>query len=219
MKMLDKVTEGAGIALNYLVGLGMLWFGSGCSVLTLILWAIFGLGVALSVFGAVFGLLPIGLGVWLFRRGRIQQQLFKVKLLKEAVRKLAFQHDGRLQPAALASAQGYTTDKALNILKNLAAEDPERVELQLDYDSGELYFEFADIRRALAARAEYQALPPSATLGLKAVELSQMVGKTVETFYEYVAYAQNAATDPKKIEKYKQKVTQFVEEIEALKHQ
>jgi hypothetical protein len=219
MKMLEKVTEGAGIAMNYVAGVAMFWFGAGCTLLSLILWGLLGMGVPLGVFLGVFGLAPLGAGIWLFRRGRIQQQLFKVKLLKESVRKLAFRQQGRLRPAELAQAQGYSEDRALHILKNLAAEDPDRVELQLDYESGELYFEFTDILRAIEARKEYQALPISNTLSAKAVDIAKILGKTVETFYDYVEYAKNTTADQKKVEQYKRKVIEFVREIEELKQQ
>jgi hypothetical protein len=217
MKMLEKVTQGAGIALNYIVGAGAIWFGGGFTLLSLILWAVFGLQPFVIVFFLLFGATPVGGGIWLFRRGKIQQDLFKVKLLKEAIRKLAFQRQGCLRPAELAQAENYTEERALNILKNLAAEDPNRVELQLDYDSGELYFEFSDIMRAIEAQKEYQALPMSKTLEKKAVDIALTIGKTVETFYEYIEYAQQAATDQKKVEKYKHKVEQFLHEIEELK--
>ena len=164
--------------------------------------------------------MPIGGGIWLFRRGRIQQQLLKVKLLKEAVRKLAFKKQGRLRPIDLAQERDYTEAQALEVLKNLAAEDPDRVELQLDYDSGAIYFEFADIMRAIEARKEYQALPISETLGRKAVDIAMILGKTVETFYEYVDYAQTAAAGHQKqlkAEKYKRKVEHFLHEIDELK--
>lgn len=221
MKLLEKVTQGAGIALNYLVGLGALWLGAGCTLISLIIWGLSGgIGPYSGIFFALFGVTPIGGGIWLFRRGKIQQQLFKVKLLKEAVRKLAFQHQGCLRPAELANAQDYPEEKALDVLKNLAAEDPDRVELQLDYESGDLYFEFSDIKRALEAKREYQALPVSETLGKKAVEIARMIGKTVETFQDYAEYAQRAAKDPqvqRKVEKYKHKMEQLLHGIEELK--
>ena len=226
MKMLEKVGEGAGIAMNYVVGAGAIWFGVGWSVFSVLLWTVLayfhveGAALPLGISAALLGITPIGVGSWLFRRGRIQQQLFKVKLLKESVRKLAFQRQGRLRPLELAHAKSYTEEHALTVLKNLAAEDPDRVELQLDYDSGELYFEFPDIIRSLEARHEYQAVPASKALDKKAVELARMLGKTVETFYDYVKCAQ--ATDRQsleKVERYKHKLDQFVRDIEALKQQ
>lgn len=222
MKMLEKVTKGAGIALNYVAGLGAIWFGAICTMISLIIWGVGGIGPYSAIFFALFGATPIGGGIWLFRRGRIQQKLFKVKLLKETVRKLAFKRQGRLQPIELAREQDYSEERALEVLKNLAAEDPDRVELQLDYDSGEIYFEFPDIVRALEAKKEYQALPISETLGRKAVEIAQIVGKTVETFYEYVEYTQEATSDhqkQRKAEQYKQKVERFLNEIDELKQQ
>ncbi len=224
MKMLEKVGEGAGIAMNYVVGAGAIWFGAGWSVFSLLLWTVLsyfqmqGIGVPLGISVALLGVTPIGVGSWLFRRGRIQQQLFKVKLLKEAVRKLAFERQGRLRPLELAEAKKYSEDRALNVLKNLAAEDPDRVELQLDYDSGELYFEFPDIVRSIASQREYQALPESNTLDKKAVDLARTLGKTVETFYDYVKCTQSEDRQSReKVEKYKQKLDQFVRDIEALK--
>jgi len=226
MKMLEKVGEGAGIAMNYVVGAGAIWFGAGWSVFSLLLWMILGyfsvqgIGVPLGISVALLGVTPIGVGSWLFRRGRIQQQLFKVKLLKEAVRKLAFERQGRLRPLELAEAKNYSEDRALNVLKNLAAEDPDRVELQLDYDSGELYFEFSDIVRSIASQRAYQALPESNTLDKKAVDLARTLGKTVETFYDYVKCTQSTSRQSReKVEKYKQKLDQFARDIETLKQQ
>ncbi len=222
MKMLEKVTKGAGIALNYVAGLASIWFGAICTLISLGIWGFAGFGVPSVIFFVLFGATPIGGGIWLFRRGRIQQQLFKVKLLKEAVRRLAFKKQGRLRPIDLAQDRDYPEEKALDILKNLAAEDPARIELQLDYDSGEIYFEFSDIIRAIEARKEYQALPVSETLGRKAVEMALVLGKTVETFREYIEYTQQAAADQQRqqrAERYKRKVEQFLNEINELKQQ
>ena len=222
MKLSEKLTKGAGIALNYVAGLGALWFGAGGSLISLIVWGITRAAIPSALIFLFFGAIPIGTGIWLFRRGRIQQQLLKVKLLKEAVRKLAFKKQGRLRPIDLAQERDYTEAQALEVLKNLAAEDPDRVELQLDYDSGAIYFEFADIMRAIEARKEYQALPISETLGRKAVDIAMILGKTVETFYEYVDYAQTAAADHQKqlkAEEYKRKVEHFLQEIDELKQQ
>ena len=226
MKMLEKVGEGAGIAMNYVIGAGAIWFGAGWSVFSLLLWTVLayfqvqGIGLPLGISVALLGVTPIGVGSWLFRRGRIQQQLFKVKLLKEAVRKLAFERQGRLRPLELAEARNYSEDRALNVLKNLAAEDPDRVELQLDYDSGELYFEFPDIVRSLESQREYQALPESNTLDKKAVDLARTLGKTVETFYDYVKCTQSTSRQSReKVARYKHKLDQFVRDIDALKQQ
>jgi hypothetical protein len=222
MKMLEKVTHGAGIALNYIAGVAAMWFGGVCTLMTLAIWGFAGFGMPLAIFFVLFGIIPIGVGAWLFRRGKIQQQLLKVKLLKETVRKLAFKNKGRLRPTDLAQERGCTEEQALDILKSLTAEDPNRIDLQLDYDSGEIYFEFSDIIRALEARKAYQALPMSETLGRKAIEIAQVLGKTVETFYDYVEYAQQAALDHQKhikAERYKQKVEHFLNEIGELKQQ
>jgi hypothetical protein len=226
MKMLEKVGEGAGIAMNYVVGAGAIWFGAGWTAFSLLLWTVLayfqveGIALPLAISTALLGVTPIGVGTWLFRRGRIQQQLFKVKLLKETVRKLAFERQGRLRPAELAHAKNFSEERALNVLKNLAAEDPDQVELQLDYDSGELYFEFPGILRSLEARRAYQALPESDTLDKKAVDLARVLGKTVETFYDYVKCTQsNDRRQREKGDKYKAKLNEFVREIEALKNQ
>jgi hypothetical protein len=222
MKMLEKIGEGAGIAANYAVGVGAIWFGAVSILISLLIWGLGGgIGPYSGAFFVLFGAAPVGGGIWMFRRGKIQQQLFKVKLLKEAVRKLAFKKQGRLRPAELAEAQSYSEERALHILKSLAAEDPDRVELQLDYESGELYFEFPEIIRAIEAKKEYQALPTSKTLDNKAVEIARTLGKTVETFYDYVEYARQVSADQRKQEKiaqYKQKIERFVREIETLKN-
>jgi hypothetical protein len=47
-----------------------------------------------------------------------------------------------------------------------------------------------------------------------------MLGKTVETFYDYVKCSQSTSQrDLEKVEKYRQKLNQFVREIAALKQQ
>ena len=148
MKMLEKVTHGAGIALNYIAGVASMWFGGVCTLITLAIWGFAGFGMPLVIFFVLFGVIPIGVGAWLFRRGKIQRQLLKVKLLKETVRKLAFKNKGRLRPIDLAQERGCPEEQALEILKSLTAEDPNRMNLQLDYESGDIYFEFSDIIRA-----------------------------------------------------------------------
>jgi len=222
MKFLEKLTEGAGIALNYAAGVASIWFGAVCTLISLGIWGVWGVGLPSVLFFALFGLTPIGGGAWLFRRGKIQKQLFKVKLQKEAVRELAFTHQGRLKPIELANDQEWTEERALEVLKNLVAEDPDRIELQLDYESGEIYFEFPDIIRAIEAQAQYQALPISETLGRKAVEMAVVVGKTIETFREYTEYTQQTVSEhrkQKKEEKYRAKIEQFLHEIDKLKNQ
>jgi len=222
MKLFEKLTEGAGIAVNYIGGIASLWFGAVCSLLSLIIWGLTGMSLPLGIFLGVFGLAPIGGGIWLFRRGRVLRQLFKVKLQKEDVRRLAFQHQGRLKAADLAQYHSWSEERALNILKNLAAEDPERIDLQLDYESGEIYFEFSDIMRAIESQKQYQALPISETVGRKAVEIAMTLGKTIDTFYDYVEFTRQTVSEhqkQKKDEKYRTKIEQFLREIDELKNQ
>ena len=222
MKLSEKLTEGAGIALNYIGGIGSIWFGAVCTLLSLIIWSLAGMSIPLALFQGIFGLAPLGGGVWLFRRGRILRQLFKVKLQKEDVRRLAFQHQGRLTPDDLAQYHEWDEERALNILKNLAAEDPERIELQLDYESGKLYFEFSDIVQAVESQKQYQSLPISETVGRKEVEIAMTLGKTIDTFYEYVDFTRQTVSQQqkqKKDEKYRAKIEQFLREIDELKRQ
>ena len=222
MKLLEKLTQGTGIALNYVGGVASIWFGAMFTLISLVIWGITGFSAPLAIIFVLFGLMPIGGGIWLFRRGKIQKQLLKVKLQKETVRKLAFKHQGRLLPINLARHQGWTEERALEVLKNLVAEDPDRIELQLDYESGEIYFEFSDIIRAIESQGQYQSLPISATLGRKAVEIAMILGKTIETFYEYAEYTQQTVSQhqqQKKDEKYRLKIERFLREIEELKNQ
>jgi len=216
------LTAGAGIALNYVAGAGAIGISAVSTLISLAFWGTAGISTPLVFFFLLFGALPLGGGVWMLRQGAIRQKLLHVKLLKEMVRQHAFKYEGRMRPIDLAQAEQYSEQKALETLKNLAAEDPERIELQLDYDSGEIYFEFVDIRRALAARKEYAALPVSETLGRKAVEMAVMIGKTVETFYDYVEYAHKSVNDNRKTQKaeqYKEKVEHFLRELGDLKQQ
>lgn len=222
MKFLEKVTEGAGIALNYIAGMASLWFGAVCTLITFVMWSFSGVGAASLFFFAIFGLTPLGGGIWLVQRGRIQRQLLKVKLQKELVRKLAFKYQGRLKPADLAREQEWTEERALETLKNLAAEDPERIELQLNYDSGEIYFEFADILQAIEQRQGYQMLPISETLERKAIDIALTLGKTIDTFQEYLAYTRQTASQHQKQNKedrYRTKIERFLREIDELKQQ
>ncbi len=222
MKFLEKITEGAGIALNYMAGIAALWFGAVCMLIALVIWSVVGVGLPSLFFFAIFGLAPLGGGIWLVRRGKIQRELLKVKLQKEMVRKLAFRYQGRLKPADLAREHAWTEERALETLKNLAAEDPERIELQLNYDSGEIYFEFADIIRAIEQRETYQALPFSETLERKAIDIAFTLGKTINTFQEYLAYTRQTASHrqtQRKEELYRTKIERFLQEIDQLKHQ
>ncbi|GAK60334.1 hypothetical protein U27_00225 [Candidatus Vecturithrix granuli] len=222
MKFLEKVTEGAGIALNYMAGVASLWFGAVCTLIAFVIWSVAGVGLPSIFFFAIFGIAPLGGGVWLVQRGRIQRQLLKVKLQKEMVRKLAFRHQGRLKPADLAREQDWTEERALETLKNLAAEDPERIELQLNYDSGDIYFEFSDIIRAIEQREAYQALPISETLERKAIDIALTLGKTIDTFQEYLAYTRQTASQrqtQKKEELYRTKIERFLREVDELKQQ
>ncbi len=222
MKLLDKLTEGAGIAMHYAAGLAAMWLGTVSTLISLAVWGLAGFGVSSGVFFTLFGLIPLGGGFWLVRRGKIQQQLFKVKLQKERVRELAYRHQGRLTPGELAEEQEWTDEQALNVLKNLAAEDPKRIELQLDYDSGEIYFEFPDIMKALEHRQQYQSLPITETLGRSAVEIAMVLGKTIDTFREYAQYTSQSASEQRKRtkeDKYRTKIERFLDEIDELKQQ
>ncbi len=222
MRFLEKVTESAGIALNYVAGVASIWFGLVCSLGFLVFWGVAGVGLQSALIFGMFGLTPIGGGVWLFRRGKIQKELFKVKLQKEVVRELAFTRQGRLRPIELATEQDWTEERALTILKNLAAEDADRIELQFDYDSGEIYFEFPEIMRAIEARQQYQALPISQTLERGAVEMAMKLGKTIETFLKYKKYTTHTMSEhqkKKKEEKYRAKIERFLGEIDELKNQ
>jgi hypothetical protein len=222
MKFLEKFTEGAGIALYYAGGTALIWFGAICTLLALALWGIVGGSVPLAIFFGLFGCLPVGGGIWLFRRGKILKQVFTVKLQKETVRKLAFEHQGRLRPIDLAHAQEWTEERALDVLKNLVAEDPERIELQLDYESGDIYFEFSDIRRIIEEHQHYQPLPISKTLGRKAAEIAMVVEDAVDTFHEYMQYTEKTVSDHHKQqqeERYRAKITRFLHEIDELKNQ
>ena len=149
------------------------------------------------------------------------RDILKVKLQKETVRKLAFQKQGRLTPKDLARAQGWGEEKALNVLKNLAAEDPERMVLQLNYDSGEIYFDFSDILESLEARKQYQALPLSNALGEKAVDIAMILGKTIDTFQDYVEMTRETVSHQqheKREERYRAKIERFLDELEELKN-
>lgn len=222
MNLSEKLTQGAGIAFAYAGGVAALWLGGLCTLFSLIFWGISGFSLPLALFFAIFGLAPLGTGFWLFKRGKVLREILKVKLQKETVRKLAFQKQGRLTPKDLARAQGWGEEKALNVLKNLAAEDPERMTLQLNYESGEIYFDFSDILESVDARKQYQALPLSNALGEKAVDIAMMLGKTIDTFQDYVEMTRETVSHQqheKREERYRAKIERFLDEIEELKQQ
>ena len=222
MNLSEKLTQGAGIAFAYAGGVAALWLGGLCTLFSLIFWGISGFSLPLALFFAIFGAAPLGTGFWLFRRGKVLRDLLKVRLQKETVRKLAFQKQGRLTPKDLARAQGWGEEKALNMLKNLAAEDPERMTLQLNYESGEIYFDFSDILESVEARKQYQALPLSNALGEKAVDIAMILGKTIDTFQDYVEMTRETVSHQqheKREERYRAKIERFLNEIEELKQQ
>jgi len=222
MKLSDKLTEGAGIALNYIGGIASMWFGAVCTLFSLVFWGITGMSVPLAIFIGLFGLAPLGGGAWLFRRGRILRQLLRVKLQKNDVRRLAYQNQGRVTPGELAQHHNWSEERALNILKNLAAEDSDRIELQLDYESGEVYFEFPEIIQALEAKKQYQTVPISESVGRKAVEIAVMLEKTIDTFHDYVELTKetvSAHRKEKREERYRAQIKHFLDEIDELKQQ
>jgi len=222
MNLSEKLTQGAGIAFAYAGGVAALWLGGLCTLIALIIWSISGFSLPLAAFIGIFGLAPLGTGFWLFKRGKVLRDILKVKLQKETVRKLAFQKQGRLTPKDLARAQGWGEEKALNMLKNLAAEDPERMTLQLNYESGEIYFDFSDILESIEARKQYQALPLSNTLGEKAVDIAMILGKTIDTFQDYIEMTRETVSHQqheKREERYRVKIERFLDELEELKNQ
>lgn len=220
MKFLEKVGESAGIAVNYVGGIAAIWMGGGVTFFSLLGGVMFGMSLPLGVFMTAFGIAPAAGGIWLLRRGKVLKQLFTVKLQKEDVRRLAYQHKGYLKPSELADHHQWDEERALDVLKNLAAEDPERIELQLDYESGELSFEFRDICLALDARKEYSALPISETVERKAIEIAMTLGKTIDTFQDYVAFTRETVSahhSQKKEERYRAKIEHFLNEIDELR--
>jgi hypothetical protein len=222
MKLIEKLTEGAGIAANYAGGIAAIGFGGFCTLISLVILGIGGVNVFSLALFLVGGLTPIGGGIWLIRRGKILKELFQVKLQKDTVRRIAFRHRGRLRPADLARHQDWSEDRALDVLKNLVAEDPERVELQLDYESGDIYFEFPDIQRTLETQGDYYSLPISETLGRQAVDIAVTLGKTIETFHEYVKATQQSVSEHQKQqrdEKYRAKIEKFLQDLDDLKRQ
>ena len=222
MNLSEKLTQGAGIAFAYAGGVAALWLGSVVTLGSLIAAGAGWLNIWLVLIWGLFGAAPLGTGFWLFKRGKVLREILKVKLQKETVRKLAFQKQGRLTPKDLARAQNWGEEKALNVLKNLAAEDPERMTLQLNYESGEIYFDFSDILESVDARKQYQALPLSNALGEKAVDIAMMLGKTIDTFQDYVEMTRETVSHQqheKREERYRAKIERFLNEIEELKQQ
>jgi hypothetical protein len=54
------------------------------------------------------------------------------------------------------------------------------------------------------------------------VEISMMLGKTIDTFYDYVEFTRQTVSEhqkQKRDEKYRTKIEQFLREIDELKNQ
>ncbi len=156
MKNPEKISERFGINFDFHMGMAALILGSLNTFIFLSIWAHWGVQVSGIITYVGLGMVPLLIGVGLLRRGRLRKAKFTKKLLQDTVRRIAFRSGGRIKPLDLVNTLGYTSQKALQLLRELAAEDPENIELKLDYDTGEIYFEFQDILKSIEANKSFE---------------------------------------------------------------
>jgi len=179
MRNPDKISEKSSITFNFTAGVVSIAAGLLNTFLFLMVWASWGVhpsGIAAYV---GLGLVPLGIGIGLLRRSRARKAKFTKRLLRDVVRKIAFRNHGRVKPLDLVRVLGYNSQEALRVLREIAAEDPENVELQLNYDTGEVYFEFQDILKSIEAGKSYEESagpPPSVVQQIQAGTAPKMAG-------------------------------------------
>lgn len=221
MKSIDKISEGASIAFNFAAGGVSILIGLVITFLFLIIWGILGLQAPFVAGYLLFGLTPLGIGIGLLKRGHARKTAFKRKLLRNSIRKIAFQNQGRVRPVDLVTEWGYTSQEALRALREITAEDPENVDLQLDYDTGEIYFEFQDIIKSIETGKPYEEnfFNPR-TWTETATQVAKRIDEVLNLFDAYWTYKQRLLRESSlngKLEEYKSKVWQLREEIEQIR--
>jgi hypothetical protein len=221
MKDLDKISEGARITFDFVAGIISLVAGTLVTFLFFVAWATLGLQAPVVGGYILFGLLPLGMGITLIKRGRDRKAIFKRKLLRDAVRKIALRKGGKVKPGDLINTLGYTSSEAIQALRTLTAEDPDNIDLQLDYDTGDIYFEFQDIIRDTQGNASYKGvISESPTWTDTALNVAKRVDQILTLFNTYrecrrQLMSQSALNG--KLEEYKSKAQQLQEEIERIR--
>jgi formylglycine-generating enzyme required for sulfatase activity len=156
MKNPEKISEKFGINFDLNMGIAALILGSLNTFIFLSIWAHWGIQIEGIVAYIGLGIVPLFIGVTLLRRGRTRKTKLVKKLLQDTVRRIALRSGGRIKPLDLVNTLGYNSQKALQILQELAAEDPENTELKLNYDTGEIYLEFQDILKSIEAGRSFE---------------------------------------------------------------
>jgi len=221
MKNLDKISEGAGITFDFVAGSASVAIGLLNTFLFLIAWAAWGLQAPIVAIYLLFGLTPLGIGVGLLKRGKARKTAFKRKLLRDSIRRIAFRNQGRVKPLDLVSTLGYTSREALQALREITAEDPENIDLYLDYDTGEIYFEFQDIIKSVEAGKSYEEnLVQPRTWTEAASRVAKRIDEVLNLFDTYREYKRQLLAEGSlngKLEEYKSRVKQLREEIERIR--
>lgn len=156
MKNPEKISEKFGINFDLNMGIAALILGSLNTFIFLSIWAHWGIQIEGIVAYIGLGIVPLFIGVTLLRRGRTRKAKLVKKLLQDTVRRIALRSGGRIKPLDLVNTLGYNSQKALQILQELAAKDPENTELKLNYDTGEIYLEFQDILKSIEAGRSFE---------------------------------------------------------------
>ncbi|HWP49935.1 MAG TPA: SUMF1/EgtB/PvdO family nonheme iron enzyme [Candidatus Limnocylindrales bacterium] len=156
MKNPEKISERFGINFDFTVGTAALILGSLNTFIFLSIWAHWGLQVSGIIAYIGLAMIPLLIGIGLLRRVCLRKAKFMKKLLQDTVRRIALRNGGRIKPFDLVTTLGYNSQKALKLLRELAAEDPENIELKLNYDTGEIYFEFQDILKSIEAGRSFE---------------------------------------------------------------
>ena len=205
MKIYDKVVAGAGAAVSFAGGVVLVVGSLIVTMAVLIIWGVSGsVGVFSSVFLALFGAIPLVTGIFLIRRGIVLKQVLAARLENDKVRRIAFEHHGRLRPIDLAKEMGCTENEARDILSNLAAQDTSQIELDLDFDTGDLFFDFIDIKRLSDHQRSYQSPSHAAPVQKTAIDYAILIRKTVDAFLNY-------GNDPK--ERQRRQVERYLDRI------
>ncbi|HWP46943.1 MAG TPA: hypothetical protein VNM22_07245 [Candidatus Limnocylindrales bacterium] len=221
MKSIDKISEGVSITFDFAAGGVSVLIGLLVTFFFLLVWGIFGLQAPFVAGYLLFGLTPLGIGIGLLKRGHTRKTAFKRKLLRNAIRKIAFQNRGKVRPLDLVTGLGYSSQEALQALREITAEDPENIDLQLDYDTGEIYFEFQDIIKSIEAGKPYEeTFFNPRTWTETAAKVAKRIDELLNLFDAYRTYKHRLLAESSlngKLEEYQFKVRQLREEIEQIR--
>ena len=191
MKLPEVFKKRFGIVLKHTIGIvGMGWgaFSAGCISL---LWAILhAAGVSelqwpIGVSYLFFSVSPFGIGLWLYRKGTIEKKLLDIRLLKAEIYRLAEKTNGVLYPHHLASSRKIEIEQATELLNLLSAEDPGKVRLELDFDSGEIYYTFPSLQEELYRRETASKRQKENRLHSRAVDIAKALEIATKTFQQY----------------------------------